>query len=199
MSGMNVGYYVYCSVSPGSRFLNFAWYAPLDVSELPSILTSTSGHLHRWSVPRGELRSDVWSVQTRRASSRLSPAFAELISAVDEPFVQVISDCRSARAVFAGGRILLVGDALSMIRPHTGKGVSFAASQVLGLEDWVKGKKDLAEWERNVVDGGWLGVLESRSWAAYYMGGSLEWAVSALKYRIAVKWVELKKWWRSRL
>ena len=184
-------------MDPGYLHLNFAWYKRVPSATLPTILTDTSGHTHRWSVQVGGLRPDVWLSQKEEAAHLLSPAFAELIAAVDKPFVQVISDCRSPRALSRTGRVILVGDALAMNRPHTGEGVSQAAAQVLLLEKWVQGRISLERWEEECIDAGWLGVLKSRAWGHYYMSSRLAWLAAAAWYRVAARWVNLKKWWRG--
>ncbi|KAL9094686.1 MAG: hypothetical protein Q9165_002956 [Trypethelium subeluteriae] len=181
------------SLSPGERLLNFAWYTHASEAELPSLLTDIHGHQHRWSVPIGLLQPEAWVKQLQKGEYLFPPAFRELASKIAQPFLQVITDCASPKAVFEGGKVVLLGDALSQIRPYSGKGTSQAAAQCLAMERVIKGEIGWREWEKQCLEVAWLNLLESVSWGHYYMGNTLQWGTALISHWLATKWLGVSK------
>jgi 2,6-dihydroxypyridine 3-monooxygenase len=56
----------------------------------------------------------------------MAPAIANVIRATETPYLQVVSDSRSAR--MAMGRVALIGDAACAARPHAAAGTAKAAA-----------------------------------------------------------------------
>ena len=109
--------------------------------------------------------------------------------------MQVITDLATPRAVNGrGGRVLLLGDAYRLLRPHTGKSIGTAAEEVLLLERALRGEMGWDEWEREVEDLCWVNALESVSWGGYYMYGGWYWLWTKLKYMAVVGWLGWRKW-----
>ena len=108
------------SLDPGSRLVNWVWYTdcPADSSRYAENLTDISGHQHRNFVPLGKMRPSVWEAQLQLASTSLSAPMLEVVRKTTNPAISVIHDYASPRAVFMDGRVLLVGDALALFRPH---------------------------------------------------------------------------------
>ena len=187
------------SLRPGERLINLAWYTHQSSSELEDILRDRDGYRHHWSVPLGKFRDEVWAAQKQRGDETglKSSAFRELIDAIAQPFLQVISDMSCPRAAFHDGRVLLVGDALTLLRPHTGKASSTAASHCLLLDKWLEGVLTTEEWESACLRMGLVDSLEAISWGHYYMSGWLPWSVAAVKYRIAWYWWQCVEWWKG--
>jgi 2,6-dihydroxypyridine 3-monooxygenase len=83
------------------------------------------------------------------AEARLPPQIAEVVLAVDSPFLQVIYDIEVSRMAF--GRVCLVGDAAWVARPHAAAGTAKAAAdawtlaEALTTHDTVP--EALAAWE----------------------------------------------------
>ena len=84
------------------------------------------------------------------AAQQLSPAVAEVVVATEMPYLQVVSDVRSAR--MAQGRVALIGDAACGVRPHAAAGTAKAAADAWTLS-WALGNAAgdvpaaLATWE----------------------------------------------------
>jgi 2-polyprenyl-6-methoxyphenol hydroxylase-like FAD-dependent oxidoreductase len=103
-------------------------------------------------VPAGLVRDDLWTRQKDFANKVLPPQFAEVVNKTTRPFVQVITDVLSPRASFFDGKVLLIGDALCGVRPHTASSVNQAALHANLLGQVFKGEMTLQEWEKRVLD-----------------------------------------------
>ena len=80
----------------------------------------------------------------------LPPGFRDIVQATKEPFAQAIRDLAVNKMV--KGRVILLGDAAAIPRPHTAASTSKAAANALALGDALKAWPDdtdkaLAEWE----------------------------------------------------
>lgn len=141
------------SIQPGERYLNFLWYTNESASELETIMTDgIDGHRHHYIVPAGRVNTKVWEQRVNHARAIPFPApFLEVISKIERPFVQLITEYCSPHASFENGRVLLIGDALSLFRPHTAFSGTQAANHALMTADYVNGKIGLAEWEEKVL------------------------------------------------
>ncbi|KAI1389498.1 uncharacterized protein F4822DRAFT_398563 [Hypoxylon trugodes] len=151
------------SVEPGKRFLNFLWYTNEDEISMENIMIdATDGRRHRYTVPAGHVKPEVWSARVEDARRLcLPPPWLEVIAKIDQPFIQVISEYYSPRAVFEDGRVLLVGDALSLFRPHTGLSGSQAAFHSMQIVDYINGKLTIEEWEKEVLGYSYIHWLQS--------------------------------------
>lgn len=139
------------STLPGERRWNWVWYRPLGVgAPLDAAMTDRSGVLRSLSVPPGALSDENRASLQADAGEQLAPALATLVRATDSPFLQIIQDYRAPRLVF--GRVVLLGDAAFVARPHTGAGASKAAANAVALAQRLgeaEGTIDgaLAQWE----------------------------------------------------
>ena len=131
--------------TPGRRRLNWVWYVRADDAELARILIDANGEQHHASLPQGLTPQSMIDELRAMALREVHPMLAELVAATADPFVQTIVDVIVPRTVF--GRIMLVGDAAFVVRPHTAGATAKAAydASVLG--------KSLAR-ERQNVDAG---------------------------------------------
>lgn len=152
-----------------------------------------TGRPHRYTMPIGMIRDDIWRQQQAVGNRVLSPAFAELMDAITKPFVQVITDASSPQAVFHKGRVLLVGDGLTLLRPHAGTGVQQLTVHCLELERVFRQEISMQEWEGKCLDMGHVNSLEAVAWGYFYMAGFMTWLVAAVKYRVALFWQRWKK------
>jgi len=143
----------------GKRLLNWVWYVNYkeDSPEHRDIMTDKNGKRHHITLPAGGVRDEVWSHQKDSAKKVLPSAFAELVEKTKVPFIQAITDVISPSANLDSGRVLLIGDALAGVRPHTGMSSNQAALDAVQLADAISkiiggaGKEVLEEWEENVV------------------------------------------------
>lgn len=80
----------------------------------------------------------------------LPPPFRAVVEATAEPFAQAIRDLASDHLV--SGRVVLLGDAAAIPRPHTAASTAKAAANALQLADALKASPSdvpgaLARWE----------------------------------------------------
>lgn len=128
----------------GHRRYNFVWYRPAaEDSSLRELLTDENGHTHPVSIPPPFIRKQVVARMQHDADTLLAPQFAEIVRLTQQPFFQPIYDVESPRLAF--GRVVLMGDAAFVARPHVGMGVSKAAGDAVALVDALSGSDDLGE------------------------------------------------------
>lgn len=137
-------------VRPGHRLYNWVWYRVADERLLGEIMTDRDGARRGYSVPEGMLDAR-WIAHLRRdAQALLPPPFREIVETTDQPFAQAIRDLASDHMV--SGRVVILGDAASIPRPHTAASTSKAAANALELADALEASPDdvpaaLARWE----------------------------------------------------
>lgn len=111
---------------PGRRGYNHIWYRPTDYDgTLPRLCTDASGHCHGISIPPPLIRPEVTARIKAEARELLAPQIAAVVERTDQIFFQAIFDLETPR--MALGRVVLVGDAAFVARPHVGAGVTKAA------------------------------------------------------------------------
>lgn len=122
------------STAPGERRYNFVWYRPADeATELPRLLTDREGRTYAGGIPPEAIRPEVVARMRADADALLAPQFAEVVRATSQPFMQPIYDLESTRLVF--GRVMVLGDAAFVARPHVGMGVTKAAGDAMALAE----------------------------------------------------------------
>lgn len=127
---------------PGHRRYNFVWYRPAGEEQaLPNLLTDTRGHTHAVSIPPPLIRPDVTAAMRRDARATLAPAFADIVTATVQPFLQPIFDLELPQ--IAWNRVALLGDAAFVVRPHVGAGVTKAAEDAASLVAALTESSDL--------------------------------------------------------
>ena len=120
---------------PGTRRVNWGVYAPP-----PRAL-----HFDEpGSLPPGAIDEALFAELDRLLETHFPPAFAELfrLSPREEVSLQPIYDEVIDR--YAGRRLLLIGDAGSLARPHTASGATKALQDAIALERLTQ---KLEDWE----------------------------------------------------
>ncbi|WP_350558734.1 FAD binding domain-containing protein [Psychrobacter sp. CAL346-MNA-CIBAN-0220] len=146
------------SLASGKRRFNWVWYVNYDEqTELPHILTDKNGRQRANSVPPGMISANVEQAMRGYADLVLAAPFKTLIAATKEPFVQSILDLAVPQIVF--DRIVLIGDAAFVPRPHTAAGTAKAAANATALVEALVDHshnvpKALREWEINQMSQG---------------------------------------------
>ncbi|MDP6351933.1 MAG: FAD-dependent monooxygenase [Alphaproteobacteria bacterium] len=126
------------ALEPGRRRINWVWYRSARTEgELATLLTDPDGHRHDISIPPNKMHPDAVAAMRRAAPAALPAHLVELIERTPAPFLQAIYDMESPEIVF--GRVLLLGDAAFVARPHTGMGVTKAAEDALALAEALGG------------------------------------------------------------
>lgn len=140
------------AVEPGERRVNWVWYRRLAQDRLPALFLAQDGTQRDGSLPPGAMRDDHRRELVEAGRLMLAPTLSSLVDATRAPFVQAIQDLAVDRMVF--GRVVLLGDAACLVRPHTAAGVAKAAENAVdlaeALQDVARGETfdaALARWE----------------------------------------------------
>ena len=117
----------------GHRRTNFVWYHPVTPQKLTDLCTDTAGKCHGVAIAPHLIRQELLD-EMRALSRRLfAPQIADTVDLVKQPFFQAIFDCAAPR--IAQGRVVLLGDAAFVGRPHAGMGTTKAALDAQYLVD----------------------------------------------------------------
>jgi 2-polyprenyl-6-methoxyphenol hydroxylase-like FAD-dependent oxidoreductase len=135
---------------PGKRRLNWVWYWNVPENELSKLMTGRDGKKHDFSLAPGQVRDECLEKQNAIAEKLFCPQFLELWHATEAPFLQPILDLAVPRMV--QGRVILLGDAAFIPRPHTAASTAKAGANALALGQALRRyPKDidaaLKEWE----------------------------------------------------
>ncbi|EED14518.1 conserved hypothetical protein [Talaromyces stipitatus ATCC 10500] len=176
------------SVATGQRLLNFCLYLNVAPGCLDEIMTDSAGVRHQISGPPNKVHPEVWAQQKASARRVLPAPYVEIMDKIASPFVHLITDYCSPRASFLEGKVLLVGDASALLRPHIAFSTNQAAYQALLTERLVKGELDVAEWEYQVTAATylhwkrsvWFGQFFQQPLAVALISAVQYWAVAAL-------------------
>lgn len=122
-------------IAPGRRQYNVVWYHPVREADLRDMQTDDGGRFHSSGIAPSALRAEVRREMAARAQRLLAPQFAEAIAVARLQFFQPIVDLESPRTVF--GRVVIVGDAAFVARPHTAMGVPKGAKDAMALVEAV--------------------------------------------------------------
>jgi 2-polyprenyl-6-methoxyphenol hydroxylase-like FAD-dependent oxidoreductase len=159
----------------GREFV-WIWYdtLPEHSPDFADTFTDTDGKKHYSTVPKGKIQPKVWQrVRDEREDVVRNPHFIDLLKRTREPFVSAIRDCPATRSVFWGGKIVLLGDAFALCRPHAGGSTSQAAFQALELKKVLEGEIDLGEWEKRCVGSAEKELERSLGAAKFFFGGAM--------------------------
>ena len=109
------------------RLMNYVWYRNVPPGpELTEMLIDKRGFAGAVSVHPGQVQDRYVAEMKQTAADRLAPAIAKVVLATENPYLQVVSDTRSAR--MGMGRVALIGDAACAARPHAAAGTAKAAA-----------------------------------------------------------------------
>ena len=115
------------SLSIEDRLMNYVWYRNVPAGpDLTEMLIDKRGFAGSVSVHPGQVQDRYVDEMKQTAAERMAPAIANVIRATKTPYLQVVSDSRSAR--MAMGRVALIGDAACAARPHAAAGTAKAAA-----------------------------------------------------------------------
>lgn len=133
------------------RLMNYVWYRNVPAGpDLTEMLTDKRGVSGTVSVHPGQVQDRYVLEMKRAAVDLLAPQVAEVVTATENPYIQVLSDVRSTR--MAQGRVALVGDAACAARPHAAAGTAKAAADGWALAAALADTNGdivaaLSEWE----------------------------------------------------
>jgi 2-polyprenyl-6-methoxyphenol hydroxylase-like FAD-dependent oxidoreductase len=124
------------SMAPGEQQYNVVWYQPVEEAHLAHLMTDDSGRYHANGIAPGLIARQVRRQMVSDAHASLAPQLAEAIERARLTFFQPILDLEMPRLVF--GRVVIVGDAAFVIRPHVAMGIPKGAGDVLELADRLR-------------------------------------------------------------
>ena len=161
------------SLEPGKRRLNWVWYCnyPENSPDLAEIMIDCDNHRHRNTLPVGKMRNDVWNKQKLHAAKVMNPPFFELINKTTQPFVSTVSDTSPDRASFFDNKVLLVGEALALIRPHLALSTNQSAMNALYLEKALRKEMTISQWEQQVLQHAARSQAMTNAFGTYFQYG----------------------------
>ena len=171
------------SLEPGQRALNYAWFYSMPESspEYAAALTDIDGRRHRNTLPIGKMSPSVWGRQQEIAKRVLFAPHAELVRKTRQPFISSIRDCDVSKAAFFDGKLLLVGDAFTLFRPHFGASTNQGAMHALLLEKVLRGEINIQEWEQEVIEyARWMQAL-TNAVGGFFLYSWLGWLATILR------------------
>jgi 2-polyprenyl-6-methoxyphenol hydroxylase-like FAD-dependent oxidoreductase len=126
----------------GHRAYNIVWYRPADFDTLNDLCTDVEGREHEISsIPPTLIRPQILNETKADGLALLPSPVATVFSLARLPFFHPIYDLISPQLVF--GRVVLLGDAAFVARPHVGAGVTKAALDAACLTDAIAANDDL--------------------------------------------------------
>ena len=126
-----------------SERYNLVWYKAIDQNALDRFLVDKYGKKHDYSVPPNRTDSNLIAEMLESASTELPHFFSNLISKSKAPFVSPVYDILTDR--FSTGRVVLVGDAAAVARPHVGMGVTKALLDCVALHNKLEKISNIEE------------------------------------------------------
>lgn len=154
----------------GQRGYNFVWYRPAPEGEpLAALLTDADGiHYPQGIAPHKVSWRQIAQMRCD-AHQLLAPQFAEMIEKTAQPFLQPIYDLASTTLV--NKRVVLMGDAAFVARPHVGMGVTKAMQDALALTAALRlhsvTSLALSDYEKDRLSAGHNVVARGRRLGAY--------------------------------
>ena len=127
----------------GHQRYNFVWYRPVTDEKLENLLTDENGHAHLLSIAPTLLRKDVVNDLRAAVTRLLPPQLQEVVNLSPQPFLQPIYDVETSH--MAIGRVVILGDAAFLGRPHVAAGVTKAAEDAMALATSMKDSSKVSE------------------------------------------------------
>ena len=122
------------NILPGRRRYYFVWYRPIDYqTTLQDLCTDATGRRHGVAIPPPLIRGEFIRELKAIAETVLAPEMAAIVARTEQPHLQAVFDLESPQLVF--GRVVILGDAAFVARPHVVAGVTKAALDAQCLAD----------------------------------------------------------------
>jgi len=182
------------SIDEGFRLLNFCWYTNQDPSGLADVMTDADAIHHHTSVPAGKVRASIWARQRELAHSLFIPPYLEVIEKIASPFIHLITDYWSPQASFANGKVLLIGDASALMRPHIAFSTNQAAFQCMLVVELVKGELSSRTWDWQITRFTYLHWRRSVWFGEYFQRPLYSSLFAAVSYWAAAA-VQTARYW----
>lgn len=118
-------------LNKGERLYNWVWYVNKTPVELNQILTDKNEKKRKYAVPPSFLSSKSIDDLRSLADKELPKILRDRIYQTENPFVQVIVDLAVPKMY--DNRTVILGDAASVVRPHTASGTAKAYRDAIAL------------------------------------------------------------------
>lgn len=118
---------------------------------MTELFTDINGEIHKGTVPRGLVKPEAWEKQRALAKEVLPEGLAAIVQGTTSPFLTKVYDVMSTKASFFSGKLFLVGDAQTTLRPNVGMSTTHAAYDCNELEKIIEGQSTPEQWERAVL------------------------------------------------
>ena len=151
-------------------------------------MPDVDGYTHQNTLPAGKMQPEAWQKHNSHARQVLNPPFLEFVNKTAEPFISTVNDCASTKAILFDGKLLLVGEALTLLRSHTGMSLNHAAVNFLLLQRVLKGEMPMVQWKKEVLRYTEKTRLLSACVGSYYHFGlfSSTFLISIIRYLFAL-------------
>ncbi|GAA4328923.1 FAD binding domain-containing protein [Mucilaginibacter gynuensis] len=137
-------------LTEGKRLYNWVWYQNKTKDELRDLLTDQNGLQRDFTVPAGYLSKASVEDLNQAAFEQLPPVLRDRVLQTAQPFLQVILDM--AVPQMYNGNVVVLGDASSLVRPHTASGTAKAyrdaVTLAMSLEEHPDTKTALGFWNK---------------------------------------------------
>ena len=136
----------------GNKLLNWLFYEVCEYETLEKLLIDKDGYQHKISLPPGSLAKKHLDYLHTLARKVLPRAIAEPICQTEKPFMQAIFDQQVPQ--YVKNKICFIGDAATVLRPHTCSGVLKSLSESISLAHALRHETTddlstrLAQWNR---------------------------------------------------
>ena len=161
-------------------------------------MTDINGHRHPNTVPVGQLHAEIWAKHKAHAARVPNPPFLELVNKTTQPFISTVQDCAAPRASFFDHKLLLVGEALTLYRPHTRANFNQSSLDCLLLRKALQGEISFTRWEQEVLQTAQLPRLLAVATGEYFQSGvlSLRFLLGVVRFCFALTLSRLARLWR---
>lgn len=147
--------YRICDVGLAKPLLNWAIYEMMTDEKIKLYMTDGKGQRIS-SIPRGRMSEQQLQHVYDLAQKHLPPLFADMILNTKDVYMQGIYDMNVIQ--YVRGRVCVLGDAATLVRPHTGSGSTKAMQDAMALIDQIE-KNDnldraLSNWQKQQLNKG---------------------------------------------
>jgi 2,6-dihydroxypyridine 3-monooxygenase len=138
------------------RIMNFVWYRNYpEGGPFEDLMTGEDKVQRAGTMPPGTIRREHVLEMRDTASEILAPTLLEVVLGCETPLIQAVFDLHSPRMAF--GRVCVIGDAATGLRPHVAAGQAKACADAWALHDALLASGGdvpaaLAAWEPGQLD-----------------------------------------------
>lgn len=119
---------------PPHRIINFVWYRNYPTGgPYEDLMLDVEGNRRTGTMPPGSIRPEHLAEMRETAAEVLAPTLLEVVEGCAQPLIQAVFDVQSRRMAF--GRVCLLGDAATTLRPHIAAGQAKACADAWALRD----------------------------------------------------------------